>query len=367
MSCQLYRSRHEDIVRVHYHTVWLSRRIVRYLNSHLVRFVSIATTTATTTTTTATNAVGKTFTGDYLEHVHNFVHVDGDMQLRNIHIPQYRANFKGLMGAMKNKDDTDDPAWQPYIQELVDQTLEAAKTSEKVVLTFACFQQKHRDFVMTQLTAGGATQTRMVFLTINEDVKFEGLYHRTKRQLQGTGMDFGDWMRSVGWEGTGEPTIKDVKILFKAFNEKEEWGKFEGPPSDAIVVDVTGRDVTALDATDLGLGLTKRNPEVDSYDSIFTTLLERDRKRDAETPYDHEELGAIDKELLKEKTEAEREQIQQRRSSLRSVERQFGLTRLSASSSTSTSSTSNNGNGNGDAKAKACRQSLILTGKIEFE
>merc|ERR1712238_185185 len=118
--------------------------------------------------------------------------------------------------------------------------------------------------------------------------------------------------------------------------------------------------VTALDATDQGLGLTKRNPEVYSYETIVTTLLERDQKRDAETPYDQEEWAAIDKELLQEKTETEREQIQQRRSSLRSVERQFGLTRLSASSSTSNTS-------NGDGTLKTRRQSLILTGKIEFE
>ena len=279
------------------------------------------------------------------------------MQVRNIHIPQYRENFKGFLEARKNKHGNDE-VWQPFFQELVDQTLEAATTSNKVVLTFATPQQKHRDFVMTKLAEGGAENTRMVVLTINEDVKLEGLYHRSKRQFKAADIDFGDGLRSMGWEGEDEPSIEDFKLFYKQFREKDDSSKFDGPPSYATIVDVTSRDVAALDATDQGLGLT-RNPDL-SYEAIVKKLLEMDRKRDEETPYDMEEWGVIDKELLKEKTEAEREQIKKRRSSLMSVERKFGLTRLSASSSSNNSE-------NGDGKLKSRRQSLILTGKIEVE
>jgi len=301
----------------------------------------------------AGSGTGKTFTGDYLEHVHNFAHVDGDMQLRNMHIPKYRENCQGLIEASKNKDDPDGVLWQPYFQELVDQTLKAAITFDKVVLTFACSEQKHRDFVMTKLKEGGADNPTMVFLTINEDVKLEGLYHRSKRQVEAAGMTLSGWMKSKGWEGEGEPSIEDFKLCYKQLTEESEKGdgiKFDDPPSYATVVDVTSRDITSMDATEKVFGVT-RNPDL-SYESIVNEVLEMDRKRDEETPYDMEEWEEIEKEL-KEKTEAEREQIKKRRSSLMSVERKLGLTRLSASS--------------GDGKLKARRQSLIMTGKIELE
>jgi len=253
----------------------------------------------------AESGTGKSFIGDYLDHVHNFVHVDGDMQLRNLHIPKYRENFKGLADASKNKN-VPDELWQPYMQVLVDQTLDAAKTSDKVVLTFASAQQKQRDFVKMKLKEGGANNPTMVYLTINKDVKLEALYHRMKRQFVAMGTTLVDWMRSTGWEGEGEPSIEEFKVFMKQKEEKDDLIKFDGPPSYASVVDVTVRDVTSIDATDQAFGLN-RSPDL-LYECIVKEVVAMDLKRDEDTPYSGEEWKEIVKEL-EDRDRAEREQI----------------------------------------------------------
>jgi len=309
---------------------------------------------------------GKTFTGDYLEKYHGFTHVDGDTPIRNLHIQRNRDMQVGWEEyKMKKKMGTSsgqDKLWQPYMQEIVDLTLEAAKTSNKVVVAKNVQYQNQRDFVLAKLKEGsGATDNNvtLLFLTMDEDVKLEGLYYRTKHQVEGNGMTLEDAMKASGvWDGEGEFSIEKFKDAVKSGLFPALSPDIDGPPSYATVLDVTVRDVTSVDAIDKALGL-QRDPNV-SYDEIVAALLAIDVKRDNETPYDFEVFGEISKEV-KMKTEEERKLINKRRTSLMKVERKLGLTRLSVSSSSSSSSPDENG----DEKLKARRNSLILTGKIE--
>merc|ERR1712110_39143 len=115
----------------------------------------------------------------------------------------------------------------------------------------------------------------------DENKKLKGLYDRTKRQAEAMGMAFGDFMRDI-WqckcEGD-EPSMEE----FEDGAGKYLITPFEGPPSYAKVVDVTGRDVTAIDGVDAALGLQRSGDE--SYNEIVTKVLARDHKRDEETPY----------------------------------------------------------------------------------
>jgi len=306
---------------------------------------------------------GKTFTGDYLDHVHGFTHIDGDVAMRNLHISKNKELLAGWYEASylrEQQRDVPETLWKPYYQDIADRALEAAKTSDNVVITFAIFKQNERDFVLRKLKEGGANNPTLVILTMNKDVKMEGLYHRTKRQLEGSGLSLKDYFKSKGWEpdvdcdGDEDISLEVFKITFKKVMPIM-FQPFDDPPSYAKVVDVTYRDVTAIDATDKAFGLD-RNDEL-SYEEIVEKVLAIDRKRNEETPYGSE-TSTLMKEI-KNKTENEREQIMKRRSSLMSVDRQLGLTRLSLSSN------GDDGNSDGNEKLKTRRSSLIMTGKTE--
>merc|ERR1712176_1347405 len=124
----------------------------------------------------APSGTGKTFMGDYLALMHGFEHVDGDIPLKNGHLPQYKempANWMKAIEHLKKNEDGPDELWQPYFAELARLTLSAAESSgKKVVLTHATYRQTQRDFLLKKLEEGGASKDNItvVNLTIDQDV-----------------------------------------------------------------------------------------------------------------------------------------------------------------------------------------------------
>merc|ERR1719464_187097 len=77
----------------------------------------------------ASPATGKTFSGDYLDVVHGFNHVDGDFCMRNQHIPKCKEIMLKVMPAVQKaflneRVPTED--MEPYFDDMVDRTLAAA-------------------------------------------------------------------------------------------------------------------------------------------------------------------------------------------------------------------------------------------------
>jgi len=302
------------------------------------------TTTSTTTTTTTDNTnnktiifvcaspgTGKTFTGDYLEVVHGFHHVDGDM-MNDRQNPKVKKVGAEIWECLTKYDGEDGPyeLWQPYMHEIAIRTLEAAKKSDKVVLTFAAMRNTWRNYIMSVLkeqtsaaaTAAGdmTTNISMVFLTMDQDVKLEGLYHRTKRQAEGRG-GIRSFMRFLGWEGEGEITLQEFKTFTNTPGKFGSW-ICEDPPSYVKVIDVTNRDVTTIDGVDAAIGL-QRSGE-DSYEQILQKVLAIDHKRDENADFSEEDLKELEQflnENINKSTETgkdkvDRETIERRRSSL---------------------------------------------------
>ena len=90
--------------------------------------------------------------------------------------------------------------------------------------------------------------------------------------------------RKFGWEGEGEISPEEYKKLVIEFEAKGESLTFDGPPSYAIIIDVSSRDVLQLDRVDEALG-----PQRDSnllYEDVVGKILAIDHKIDEGTPYD---------------------------------------------------------------------------------
>lgn len=309
----------------------------------------------------ANSGTGKTFTGDYIDVVHGYTHIDGDLPLRSGHIPKYKVLGEKMIECFTKyvNEVGPDELWQPYMKEIAQMTLDAAKNSDRVVLTFACLKQEWRDVIMNILKNGVAEgdNVSMLYLTIDEDVKLEGLYYRTKRQVEAVGITLEDYMKSSGWEGEGDISLEEFKKFSK--NTPGQMGYFicDDPPLYTKVVDVGGRDVTALDGVDKALGL-ERDPNL-SYEDIVENVIALDLKRDEANAENYDEEAV--KEWMESQKEAgkgkpemedELEQIKKRRSSLMKVDeinRKFSDTRISDASNVSVNSR---------------RQSLIMTGNI---
>lgn len=309
---------------------------------------------------------GKTFTGDYLDAVHGFCHVDGDLPYRTAEDPKMRDACKQFFkmnhafpflkgtrssdeqAAACDKHGVDvariDECWQPFYQVMVDNALEAAKTNNKVVITYASPFQKPRDYVLNKLKEGGARNVTLVFLTMNEDKKLEGLYHRTKKEAKISGMAHGKFLDGFGenpWAGGSDPSLEEFMVVARKPGQLGDV-PFEGPPPYANVVDVTGRDASAIDGVDAALGLQRSGKE--SYDEIAKKVVAMDHKRNEEMPYNCVDIFAeINKEfgesLKNAKTDEEKNLIKRRASSLLKMELATG--RLSIASAASSNSSPN--------------------------
>jgi hypothetical protein len=287
--------------------------------------------------------------------------------MRCIHIPKNKKLFSGFMevGIKYRTNPQDAPVvlWQPYFQDLVDNTLDAAKTSDNVVVTFAANQQVYVDFVMKKLKEGGAdaNNTKLMFLTMNEDVKLKGLYSRFSRQAEAGGITKEDLFRTIGWEGVaGSECTLDIFMKWrKDKKSNDDKAPFDPPPSYAIIVDVSTRDVLHLDNVDNALGL-QRNTNL-LYEDIVMDVLAIDHKRDEDNPYDMIGWKELSNEI-KNRSDEERQQIKKRHSSLIELERALGETRISISDDDAGSVGSSS---DSDSNARRRRQSLIMTGKIE--
>jgi hypothetical protein len=79
----------------------------------------------------------KTFTGDYMQVVHGYHHVDGDYPIKHVTlVPGYRE----LIEAQFLEGNS-----TPHYSEIARLTLEAAKDHDKVVLSHATFHNCDRD------------------------------------------------------------------------------------------------------------------------------------------------------------------------------------------------------------------------------
>ena len=121
--------------------------------------------------------------------------------------------------------------WGPYFQSMIDNALEAAKTYDNVVITFAAPYKIARDFVMNGLKEGGARNVTMLYLKMDEDKKLEALYHRSKRQCEAMGSTLGETMRQGDdpWDGEGEPTLQEYMEFIRRPGQLGNV-PFDGPP-----------------------------------------------------------------------------------------------------------------------------------------
>merc|ERR1712241_945679 len=154
--------------------------------------------------------------------------------------------------------------WQPYVDELVKQTLGAIKYNatnykkkkNRIVLTHAMYRQTIREYVINKLVQQGGIPKKnitVVQLQADPDVEREALYYRNKKLAKSGQPTLEDQMRSMGWKIKGMMDKKTFKKVYQTYLEIpfEDPERRSNKDADAekekvIIVDVSKRDITHL-------------------------------------------------------------------------------------------------------------------------
>ena len=204
--------------------------------------------------------------------MHKYHHIDGDIPLKHMTmVPEY----KEIVEKFFIEDD-----WGPFYSEIARLTAEAATNHDRVVVSHNTTKNEHRDHVINKLIESGASKENitLILLTIDRRVRLSGLYHRTKRMAEQSGMTMTEFYKGVmDFEGemTEEKYI-DIR-LEEEMKEIELYG-FDDYHPEAIMVDSTVRDATRFDNIDKALGLTR--PKDLTYDEICDQVKHLDEARD---------------------------------------------------------------------------------------
>merc|ERR1719230_326065 len=243
------------------------------------------------------SAAGKTFSGDYFSLVHGYTHIDGDGPVKKQHqsrkFKTISTNFyKAVQVHWPKNQDGDATLWRPYMDELVEQTLEATKDHNKVVLTHATYRQNIRDYVIEQLQKQQPyANITVIELKTDVAVEREAIYYRNKKLASKGLPTMEDQMRAMGWKIEGR-LKKRVFIKFYAKYLEVPYEHHSNEKSKKAynfsVIDVSKRDVTHFRQLDKAIGHRDNNnsnsllSSSSSYDNICDQIKKMSAQREKE-------------------------------------------------------------------------------------
>lgn len=291
-------------------------------------------------------ATGKTFTGDYLEAIRGWKHVDGDEPAKTLSInPEWTDAVDRLFGAGKYEEPKKkDPLafhlnpenYQPYFSIVARLTLEAARESSTVVVSHATYVLDQRNFFRQCLVDAGATDVETVFLYSDPDKHAEALWSRCHRQAEQSGVSVQTIL--IMW-GVERP-LEDLEAFKKWFMDESVVYSHFMPEDEKeqpyVIVNNTAKDATVLDRVDEVFGIEKDLSRGEgTYEEMIEKIKAVDAARDLlwlEEKYKEveEQTGDEEAEALKELIEKEPAKVRARRSSLIDVQKIESARHLSA-------------------------------------
>lgn len=205
---------------------------------------------------------------------------------------------------------------KPYMTEIAHMGLEAAKESDKVVLSWACPYTCMWTFLREQLMDAGAKNCHLVVLSCDLVPHMTSLFKRFQIQAKQADVDVGELIE-IAWKIPGLTDLDSFLSLAIEHKDEIQWGFQEPNDSEKPydVVNVTSRDVSVLDSLGAAFGIQENGRAHLPYKEIVARLQEVDAERDriwTETITNSGNLSPAEQELI----EKEPEKHATRRSSL---------------------------------------------------
>jgi len=238
----------------------------------------------------ASSGVGKSFTGDYLESIHGWKHVDGDVIIKTQHLNEY---YKELYSpkSMEGIEDMDEKMveftkkkiFQPFYFELARLMLEGANESNKVILSHATFKMEQRLFVRETLIEAGAKAENitMLFLDIDNDVHDKSGWKRWNYQAECAGCSL-EVIFKTAFHLEGIVDFDTWVAKFQDGFNRKQWISPQESERPYKVVDVSARDITVLDSIDKALRIENTRPNDLTSEEMLEKIAAIDKKRDKE-------------------------------------------------------------------------------------
>jgi len=272
----------------------------------------------------AKSGVGKTFSGDYLEAIRGWKHIDGDIILKGSESnSEYKDATEQLFSwiedwmavAAQGEELVDTGGWKTYFKIMARLTLEGARDSDTVVITSATSHRFRRDGLRQHLIDAGAKDVSTVFLHCDFDANMQAIWKRYNRVADQGGTTVEELFKTFDHPEVVDfdSFVKFQKQLSSGFDEPDE---SEQPYK---TVDVTAKDATTLDNLDEAFGIEKNKSRGDgTYDEMIQKIKALDEKRD-QVWMDSRNKAMDDSETseaIKEMAKSEPKKLAARRSSL---------------------------------------------------
>jgi len=311
----------------------------------------------------AKSGVGKTFSGDYLEAIRGWKHIDGDTPLKQ---EEYNSEYKDASDQLRSwikdfkaaqgEEWVDDGGWKAYMKILARLTLEGARDSDTVVLTHATSLCFIRAGLRQYLIDAGAKDVSTVFLHCDFDAHMQAVWKRYNRLADQGGFTIEELFKT--WDVPGVVDFDSfVKLQKDWMSDYDEPDESEQPYK---IVDVTAKDATTLDKLDEAFGIEKNKSRGDgTYDEMIQKIKAVDEKRD-QVWMDSQNDAIEDSETseaVKEMAKSEPQKLAARRSSLVLGEKLSSSRRLSSISKDDVTRSA--------ASMRRRHSSFITTGKCE--
>jgi len=266
----------------------------------------------------ASSGVGKTFSGDYLEAIRGWKHIDGDIILKQSESnPEYKDAMEQLTSwwvdkAAQGEEYVDTGGWKAHFKILARLTLEGARDSDTVVVTYVAYKSQWRAAFRQYLIDAGAKDVSTVVLHCDFDALMQAVWKRTNRLADQAGTTVEELMKTFHHPGVVDfdSFVKFEKDYFPEFDEPDE---SEQPYK---ILDVTAKDVTVMDSLDEAFGIEKNKSRGDlTYEEMVEKIQAIDAKRD-QAFLDSKNDAIEDSEAVKEMAKSEPQKLAARRSSL---------------------------------------------------
>lgn len=162
---------------------------------------------------------GKTFIGDYLELHEGFVSIDGDT-ISYSEDATDQATWKDMLEAFGHwfkKEEAPDALWQAHYRSIYARAVAQSAEGKNVVVTFALFPRKVRDFVRS-LVPEAAQELRFVWLGVSEDELVRRNFKRLSTHLASVGTTHEQF-----WAGGGDANVEAAR---RAYGESWSYEAF---------------------------------------------------------------------------------------------------------------------------------------------
>jgi len=209
---------------------------------------------------TGCTSAGKTWLGDFLQHYHNWIHIDGDRRIVLQMEEEVTTNlFKSFYEYWFEYKEAPLELWVPYFQELCDRIAEAHKVNpaSNIVLSFSTYPRVVRDFVRKEVKKLTGEDLTMILLEMSKDDYVRRQKDKLQQWLKGMNKTVEQvWEEHDAFKGLGEYSEENLTKYYQQAKEMKGLEPIQADEANSFTIDTNGLHVKVVPEVTRVLNLT---------------------------------------------------------------------------------------------------------------